>query len=422
MTRLNFRPAEAAFWDEGDLDREYRRQLDVCHTCRLCFNLCPAFPDFFTRIDAVDGQMSRLNQADLDAFTDLCFECKLCDLKCPYVPPHEFNIEIPRLVLRARAVHVRRHGVRFGDRMLGDTDRLGQMGARTAGLANFGNSNPVSRFFIEKLIGVDRRRLSPRFNSPTFAQWLKKNKPAPPAAPAAKAVLFYSCLVNYNDPSIGRALCAILSHNNVELTAPDQKCCGMPAMDGGDMKAAVSKAQYNVSQLAPLVDRGYDVIVPSPTCGYVLKKEYPDLVGTTEAEKLSSHTFDVSEFLLRLKREGKLDSDFKAPPGEVAYHLPCHYKAQRIGNRYAELLRGAGARVKVVDKGCSGIDGTWGMKKDHYQMSNEVAEHMLEEFRAASDAVACTDCLLAGLQITQGTGRTVKHPLHLLASAYGLEF
>jgi len=422
MTRLNFRPADEAFWDESDLDREYRRQLDVCHTCRLCFNLCPAFPDFFSRIDAVDGKMEMVTRSDLDSFTDLCFECKLCDLKCPYVPPHEFMIELPRVVLRARAIRAEKHGVKFGDRMLGDTDRLGQIGARTAPLANFGNTNSVSRYLMEKVTGVDRRRLSPRFNRPTFGQWLAKNRPPVPAEPRAKAALFYSCLVNYNDPSIGKALVAILDRNGVEFVAPEQKCCGMPAMDGGDMKAAVAKAKFNVAHLAPLVDRGYDVVVPSPTCGYVLKKEYPDLVGTADSESVSAHTFDASEFLVKLKRDGKLESTPRSDLGEVSYHLPCHYKAQKIGNKYGELLRGAGAKVKVVDKGCSGIDGTWGMKKDHYEMSNEVAARMLEEFGASPDSEACTDCLLAGLQISQGTGRKVSHPLQLLAKAYGLTY
>jgi glycerol-3-phosphate dehydrogenase subunit C len=422
LTRLNFRPSEPSFWDESDLDREYRRQLDVCHTCRLCFNICPAFPDFFSRIDAVDGDMSRVSTADLDSFTDLCFECKLCDLKCPYVPPHEFMIEVPRVVLRSRALRAKRHGVKFGDRMLGDTDRMGEMASKTPSLANWGNSNAATRYLFEKMAGIDRHRLSPRFNAPTFKRWLQKNPPQAPKEPHSKVALFYSCLVNYNDPSIGRALLALLHHNGVEVVAPDQKCCGMPALDGGDMKAAVAKATFNVGHLVPYVDQGCDVVVPSPTCGYVLKKEYPDLVASAEAERVASHTLDASEFLVRLKKQGSLDTAVKAIPADIAYHVPCHYKAQRIGNKYAELLRGTGAKVKVVDKGCSGIDGTWGMKKEHYELSNKVASSMLNEIEASPGMDPCTDCLLAGLQITQGTGRQVHHPLQILAKSYGLSF
>jgi Fe-S oxidoreductase len=306
--------------------------------------------------------------------------------------------------------------------MLGDTDRLGRMGAMTAPLANWGNSNSVARYFIEKLAGVDRRRLSPRFSSPTFEKWFRDRPATKLQAPVARVALFYTCLVNYNDPSIGRALVSILEHNRVEVDVPEQKCCGMPAMDGGDMEAALAKARFNVTRLSEMIDKGYDVLVPSPTCGYVIKKEYPDLVGTDESENVAKHTFDASEFLIRLNREGNLDTSFKESPGDVAYHVPCHYKAQRIGNRYTELLRLAGGRVKVVDKGCSGIDGTWGMKREHYLMSNKVAKGMLEEFSSSPDHQACTDCLLAGLQITEGTGKPVLHPLHLLARAYGLSY
>jgi Fe-S oxidoreductase len=415
-----FSPSDPKFWSAEDLSDDYRRQLETCHTCRICFNLCPAFPDFFSRIDKVDGDMDRISKEDLDSFTDLCYQCKLCFLRCPYVPPHEFAIDIPRLVLRARAVRAKERGVKMGDKILGDTDRLGEMGARTAKLANWGNRNPFTRLLIEKLVGVDRRRLTPEFHSPTFKKWFQKHPPPFPDSPVAKVALFYTCLVNYNDPSVGRALMAILAHNSVEVALPDQKCCGMPALDGGDMGAALSKAEFNVHHLSAYVDRGYDVIIPSPTCGYVVKKEYPHLLGTEEAEKVARHSYDVSELLFRLKKEGHLNLAFRTSPGEVAYHVPCHYKAQMIGNKYVELIRAAGGKVKVIDKGCSGIDGTWGMKEGNFEMSNHVAENMLSEFKNSPGYQACTDCLLAGLQITQGTRMAVKHPLHILAESYGL--
>jgi glycerol-3-phosphate dehydrogenase subunit C len=421
LAKLIFNPADPTFWDSADLGREFRRQLEVCSTCRICFNLCPAFLDFFGRIDKVDGSISKVTPEDLTSFTDLCFECKLCDLKCPYTPPHQFGIDIPRLVLRARAVRARRDGVKLGDKLLGDTDLLGTFGSRTAPLANLGNRSGVARFFIEKAAGVDRRRIAPRYASPTFIGWYGRHR-EDTREPVAKAALFCSCLVNYNDPSIGRALVSILRHNRVEIAVPKQKCCGMPAMDGGDMEAALSKARFNVGSFSPLLEEGYDIVVPSPTCGYVLKKEYPQLLGTKEAEDFSARALDASEFLTKLRRAGHLDAPSGRPVGDVAYHVPCHYKAQKIGSKYVELLRAAGGNVKVVDKGCSGIDGTWGMKKEHYEDSQMVASKMLEEFRQAPSYRACTDCLLAGIQIAQGTGREVKHPLHLLADSFGLAY
>jgi glycerol-3-phosphate dehydrogenase subunit C len=422
LARLNFSPEEGVFWDGADLEREYRRELEVCAGCRICFNLCPAFPDFFGRIDKVDGDISKLGSSNLDSFTDLCFECKLCDLKCPYTPPHEFEIDIPRTVLRARAIRARNGGIPLGDRLLGDTDGVGAMGSRTAPLSNWGNRNRLARFFMEKAVGVDRRRKAPSYGRPTFKSWFERQPQLKFDSPTAKVALFYTCLVNYNDPSVGRALVALLSHHRVETVVPEQKCCGMPAMDGGNLNAAMAKARFNVSAMYPYVAKGLDVIVPSPTCGYVLKKEYPRLLGTKEAEEVGAHTLDVSEFLTQLKREGLLDSSFVRAPGDIAYHIPCHYRAQKIGNRYVELLRSAGGRVKVVDKGCSGIDGTWGMKRAHYEDSQRVASKMLEEFHESPGYQPCTDCLLAGLQISQGTGREVKHPLHILADSYGLAY
>jgi Fe-S oxidoreductase len=227
--------------------------------------------------------------------------------------------------------------------------------------------------------------------------------------------------VEYNNPAVGRATVAVLERNRVDVTLPPQRCCGMPYLDGGAISEARTLIADNVRTLAAAVREGREIVVPGPTCSYMLKREYPWLDGSEDAALVAAHTRDLFEYLTGLHAEGKLDTSFSKNPGGVAYHLPCHLKAQNIGTKSADLLRLIpGARVEVIER-CSGVDGTWGLKKEYYGLSLKVAEPLLSGIEAARADVAATDCPLAALQIAQGTGREAKHPVQILAEAYGLD-
>jgi Fe-S oxidoreductase len=330
--------------------------------------------------------------------------------------------------MRARAVEAKRSGVEMRDMMLSSPDEIGPVASRLAPLVNFANRNRTNRLLMEKAIGVHRDKILPNFHAETFERWFKKNVcQATFAAPSGdlKVAIFHTCIVNYNEPQIGKAAVRALQKNDVEVCdPPGQRCCGMPYLDAGRVEEALGHFRDNVKFLLPYVRQGYDIVVPEPTCGMMLKKEYADYLQDEErdqAMEVSNRVYDLSEYLIKLNSEGRLSKDFKVDVGKVAYHQPCHLKYQAIGAKSIELLRLAGAQVVFVDKGCSGHDGTWAMKKEYFNLAQIVARGLHRGVNESKADVVATDCSLAGLQIRQGTGRMTVHPIEVLAKAYGIE-
>ena len=417
---------DPTFWQPQALDTELRRVGDICHGCRRCFNLCPSFGSLFNALDRpeVDGEAEKLTARDLHTVTDLCYQCKLCFNHCPYTPPHRWNIDVPRLMLRAKAVQVRQRGQSLSDRFLGHVDFIGRLNSWLAPLSNWLLRLPFNRVAMEYVVGIHRKRQLPCYHRRTFARWFRRQErthiQATPA-PSAHAALFYTCSVNFNDPDVGVAATRVLQHNNIRVSCPQQRCCGMPFLDGGDIAAAVTNARRNVTSLAPLVKAGASVVVPGPTCSYVLKRDYPELLGTDDAKLVAEHTFDLCEYLMKRHAEGQLQTRFIKPMGTVAYQLPCHLKAQNIGYKSRDLMALIpGTRVHLVEK-CAGVDGTWGLKREYFDLSVKIAEPMVHALQAPVPDHLVSDCSLAALQIAQGTGRATRHPIQILAAAYGLD-
>jgi len=375
----------------------------------------------FKRIDAAGEDASVLTAADNKHIVDLCYQCKLCYNHCPYTPPHAWNIDFPRFMLRSKAVDVKeRGGVSRQDRALGDTDSVGKFGSALAPLVNFANRNKLNRILIEKLVGIHRDRNLPRFFRETFSKWFRKRQPSSSSGENGKVVLFHTCSVEYNAPKVGRAAVEVLEHNRISVASPEQRCCGMPFLDGGDIQSTIEAAAFNVKHLADAVRSGADVVVPGPTCSYMLKREYPDLLDTDDARLVAGATYDICEYLVKKAREGKLDRHFKVKPGRVAYQAPCHLRAQNMGFKSRDLMKAAGAEVELIER-CSAVDGTWGFKTEFYQLSMKVAEPLFEKIEQAKPDHTVSDCMLAGMQIEQGTGRTVLHPIEIIHMAYGLD-
>ena len=415
------------FWKQDAVDHELRRVYDICAGCRRCLPLCPSFKVMFDRldVDAVDGDVEKLSAADVKEVVDLCYQCKLCYNHCPYTPPHRWQVDFPRLMLRARSAEARAQGVTLQDRFLGNTELVGRLGSLTAPLSNWMNEFPPNRAVMQSVVGIHKGRQLPRFHRETFSKWFDQRRrptvPAPLAAPAnLKVALFATCSVEYNDPGTGKAMVAVLEKNGVDVSLPAQRCCGMPYLDGGAVKEAKALIADNAQSLAQAVREGREIVVPGPTCSYMLKQEYPWLDGSEDANLVAAHTRDLFEYLSGLHAQGRLDTRFPRPPRKIAYQLPCHLKAQNMGTRSADVLRLTGAEVETVER-CSAVDGTWGMKKEYFQLSMKLAEPLFKDIEVARHDRVATDCPLAALQINQGTGRTAEHPIRILASAYGLE-
>jgi glycerol-3-phosphate dehydrogenase subunit C len=424
-------PNRARYWDERDLEGELRRVFEICHSCRMCVNFCGSFPDLFARVDrdietrGAEGA-ERLDAVDFTSVVDLCWQCKMCYIECPYTPDqgHAWMVDFPRLAMREKAVRTRRNGVKMQDRALGEPGKLGAlMSGPQAPLSNFVNTNRLLRKVNEKVLGISSEFPLPTFAQQSFERWLKKHKPLAGAGKAGTVAIFATCTGDYNFPRIAAATVKVLEKNGFNVVRPQQECCGMPNLDGGDIEEAKAKARRNVASLYPLVEDGKSVVVPGPTCSYTIKKEWPELLGSPEAKKVAAATFDVMEFLEKLRREKTLVKDFEEPLGKVAYHAACHLRAQKIGTPGARILGLVpDTEVDIIEK-CSAVDGTWGMKAQYYELGRKYAQKLargIEHAFGGEPTVVVTDCPLSALRIKAENEVPAIHPAEALARAYGL--
>jgi len=413
-------------WSRVDLDKETHRVYEICDGCRRCFNLCPSFNTLLDRIDRHDSDVTKLAQADLEQVANECYYCKLCYNHCPYTPPHQYAIDFPRLMVAWKKQIVQEKGARWRDRLLIQTDRIGPLGSRLAPLANRLLRSRWARKLGERLFGVHAERWVLPFASQAFGQWWRnRGTVGANVPPRAKVALFAGCLINYQATDVGKAVVQVFEKNGVEVAMPDQQCCGMPSFDLGDVRTIIQAAQANLRFLQPWLDQGYDIVTPLPSCSLMLKREYPYVLPGDETARLSQRTFDVCEYLMRLKKEGHLSMDFVKNPGRVAYQVPCHLRDQNIGFKSKELMELTGATVEVVER-CSGHDGTWSAKTEFFDLSMGIARKAVREMADSGADVTASDCPLAAVQLDQaGIGgspgrRRTLHPIEIVRDAYGL--
>jgi glycerol-3-phosphate dehydrogenase subunit C len=409
-----------------DVVKETMRIFEVCDGCRRCFNLCPSFNTLFERIDAGDSDLSKLAPRDFEQVADECYYCKLCYNHCPYTPPHQYEIDFPRLMVGWKKLQAQEGRIRWRDRLLVRTDWIGKLGTLVAPLANWAMAKSWVRGLMHRVLGIHRNRRLVAFEEETFPHWLvrtqgdgRRSRPAVNVEPAARVALFSTCLVDYHCAEVGQATVAVLEKNGVEVVRPEQQCCGMPLFDTGDIQAILKKARANVSALMLWVEKGYDIVAPVPSCSLMLKREYPHLLQTEDAKRVAAQTFDVCEYLMKLKKQGKLDTNFSQRPGKIAYQIPCHLRDQNIGFKSKELMELTGASVEVIER-CSGHDGTWGVKVEFFDLSMKIAAKAVREVEAVQADLIVSDCPLSGAQLTQAGGRPTLHPIQVIKWAYGL--
>jgi len=421
------------FYDEAKLDAETRRVFDICHGCRRCFNLCDSFPRLFDLVDAAPNEMEGVKSADFKQVVDACTLCDMCFMtKCPYVPPHEFNLDFPHLMLRHRAVEHRKQQLSFAQRQLTETDRNGKLAAMAAPLANWASSteNVAARAVMERVAGIDRRAVLPKFHGRTFTARAKYEVPPVNAdAPGfgRKAVLYATCFVNYNGPDIGMAARAVLARNGVETEVAYPACCGMPQLEQGDLGRVAEQARKVAAGLKDYLDRGYDVIALVPSCVLMLKFEWPLILpGDAAVKRLSSATFDIAEYVVDIARRNGLAEGLRPLDGGVCLHLACHARAQNMGQKAAEMLRLIpDADVQVIER-CSGHGGSWGVMLGNFDSAIKVGRPVARQAAQSGKAHLASECPLAGDHIAQGIALqdgappTPEHPIQILARAYGL--
>ena len=427
------------FWDETKLDAELRRVFDICHGCRRCFNLCDSFPKLFDLVDGTPGEV--MEEVPSAAFKDVVDACTLCDMcfltKCPYVPPHEFNLDFPHLMLRYRAIEAKKGKVPFAEKELTKTDRNGRLASMVPGLANWASDtgNAATRGLLEKVAGVHREAALPKFHGTTFAVRARREESAlndkAPAFGKRKAALYATCFVNYNNPAIGMATRAVLAHNGVESKVVYPKCCGMPQLEHGEIEKVAANARAVAAEMSPLIDEGWDIVALIPSCALMLKFEWPLIVPDDPlVAKLARATFDAAEYVVDIHKKHGLAPGLQPLDGGVAVHFACHARAQNMGPKAAEMLRLVpGIDVAIIER-CSGHGGSWGVMKNNFETALKVGKPVAKTVAKNAKTYLASECPLAGDHIVQGLGRLdaadrpavdhSMHPIELFAKAYGL--
>jgi glycerol-3-phosphate dehydrogenase subunit C len=422
---LCYSPAERTYWQKDALQKEIRRIFEICHGCRLCFKYCDTFPSLFALLDQThDGDVKKITEAETGKILDTCFQCKLCEVNCPYTPRdgHAYLLDFPKLVARFRAVRVKQEGLSLKDRFLANPDGSAQLARASLGFANIANRMKIPRFFMEKLLGIHREKRLPDFAGRTFESWAEATGRIA-RSPGCEAVLFQTCFVQNNDPQLGRDTISVFEKNQVDIRCVKGLCCcGMPAWEKGDLKSLQAQAKQILAVLIPFVDKGAKVIVINPTCSMMFRREYVDLVAPEDREgatKLARAAMDPSEFLWSIREESRFSADFKsAPEGTVAYHAPCHLRAQAIGFRSRDLLRKIPGIKPVMVQECCGHNGTYAMTVEGFEPSRRIGKKAFDGMREANADLWASDCPLAAIQFQQHAGIRPMHPMSILARAY----
>ncbi len=426
------------FYDPAALDAELRRVFDICHGCRRCFNLCDSFPRLFDLIDeSKTGELDAVDSADFKPVVDACTLCDMCFMtKCPYVPPHEFNLDFPHLMLRYRAVEAKAGAIPWTARQLTETDRNGKLAAPVAGLANWatGRGNRLTRAALQRVAGVHHDAELPKFHGKTMMARSRADTPAvDPSAPAfgRKALLYATCFMNYNNPEAGTLAHAILAKNGVDATVVYPACCGMPQLEQGELDRVADKARKIAASLRPQVDAGRDVIALVPSCALMLKFEWPLLLPDDDnVRALAAATRDFSEYVVDIAKHEGLAPGLQPLPGRVALHIACHARAQNMGQKGADMLRLIPEADLAVVERCSGHGGSWGIMKENFDVAMKVGRPVARRALESDSPFIASECPLAADHIRQGVERLAESenavppraytPIELLAMAYDL--
>ncbi|MDJ0863374.1 MAG: heterodisulfide reductase-related iron-sulfur binding cluster [Gammaproteobacteria bacterium] len=432
-TRHSLDWKSAAFYDEQALFEELERVYDICHGCRRCVSLCNAFPTLFDLVDESDTmEVDGVAKADYWRVVDECYLCDLCYMtKCPYVPPHEWNVDFPHLMLRGKAVKHRKGQVKTRDKILTSTDTVGRWAALpvVVNAVNAVNRSKTGRKLMEKALGIDPRAPVPQYHRKTLGKRMARHQSPgleaePTASTRGKVALFGTCYGNYNEPEIGEDLVAVFEHNGIPVTlAAGTRCCGMPKLELGDLEAVDRAKEANIRALAKLVDEGWDLVAPIPSCVLMFKQELP-LMYPEDAQvaKVKEAFFDPFEYLMLRHKEGKLNTEFKQSLGKVAYHAACHQRVQNIGLKTRDVLALVpDTQVTPIER-CSGHDGTYTVKSEFHTAAMKICRPVVNRVKKDAPDHYGSDCPMAGRHIAHGldNGSQPEHPLTLLRRAYGI--
>jgi Fe-S oxidoreductase len=421
------------FYDDNVLFEELERVFDICHGCRRCFNLCHSFPTLFDLIDESDTmEVDGVAKDDYWQVVDHCYLCDMCYMsKCPYVPPHEWNVDFPHLMLRAKAARFRKRGVSTRDKILSATDKVGKLAGIpvVVNVVNATNRSKAGRKLLEGALGVHKNAPVPEYHSKTARKRLSRLVNAPGSETTAtaettgKVALFTTCYCNRNHPAVNEDLVAVFEHNDIAVTlASKEVCCGMPKLELGDLESVAKAKEQNIPALVKLVDEGWDIVTPIPSCTLMFKQELPLMFpNDPDVLKVRDAMFDPFEYLMGRHKDGLLKTEFKQSLGKVTYQVPCHLRVQNIGLKTRDALQLVPDTTIDVIERCSGHDGTYAVKKEFHDISKKIARPVVNKLKKADADHFASDCPMAAEQIVQEIDdHEAGNPMSLLRKAYGI--
>ncbi len=390
-----------------------KNNSDVCIRCATCMAICPVSrvtPKFPGPKQAGPGseRFRRPNEPSVDGWIDLCIGCHLCDMVC------SSGVNISELNLIAKAKYLDERGRPFRDWLLTHSTLYGSLGSLFSPFVNYLLRNSIIKRIAEAVLRIDRRRELPGYESSTFKQWFKKRH----SEGTRKVAYFYGCYTNANEVDVGKATVQVLEANGLEVILPPQRCCGIPMLGNGDFKGAEKMARYNVPSLLQTIRSGFDIIFSSTSCGHMIKHEYSHLLSIPGADEVAQHIFDIFEFLRNLKESNGLNTRFKELSLKAAYFAPCHLRALGIGLPALEILRLIpGLKIDPIEADCCGMGGTFGFKKEKYEISEEIGRDLAEAVDRLKPDIILSDCEGCRMQIRHLTGLKVLHPIQILRDA-----
>tara|TARA_Y100001933_G_scaffold153338_2_gene151745 strand:- start:814 stop:2142 length:1329 start_codon:yes stop_codon:yes gene_type:complete len=422
-----------AFYDKASLYDELERVFDICHGCRRCVSLCDSFPTLFDLVD--ESETLEVDGVDKDDYMKVVDQCYLCDLcaetKCPYLPPHEWAVDFPHLMLRAKAYKLRNQDTRWRDRVITSTDPIFDT-LSTPGIAQLANAAAASKTLRkagDRMLGIHPDAPVPRFEPKPLTRRLGTDVSAglpvtPGERTTGKVAIYVTCYGDHNEPRVVEDLVAVLNHNNVPVRIlKDAKCCGMPKLELGDLKKVEALKDANLPVFLQAIEDGYDILAPIPSCVLMYKQELPLMFPEDDdVAKVQRAFFDPFEYLMLRHKDGLIDTNFRTGLGKVAYHVACHQRVQNIGMKTRDFLKLVpDTEVTHIDR-CSGHDGTYAVKSETYDKAMKIARPVVNRVKQAEPDTFGSDCPMAGRMIAhgmEGSGEA-EHPITMVRKAYGV--
>lgn len=409
----------------------FQEAVELCSgvgQCRkkLVGTMCPSYMATLEEEHSTRGRANALRAAlngkmegglmgeNVHQVMDLCLECKACKAECPS------NVDMAKLKYEYLAHYHREHGYPLRSYLFGYIAHAARWGSALAPVSNWIAGSGLSRWFLDRFIGIDRRRTLPRFVREPFSRWFKK-RPSNARGAKGQVVLYNDTFAEYEEPQIAIAATVLLEKAGYEVILEESKvCCGRPMISKGFLTQARELAERNIEALLPYVERSVPIIGIEPSCILTLRDDYRDLVPGARSQQLADGVFMLEEFLAARARAGDLSLEFKPLARKVLLHGHCHQKAL-IGTAATCEVLGLPPQFEVeeVASGCCGMAGSFGYEKEHYEVSRQVGQQRL--FDVINTQPLDVEVVAVGTscrhQIADFTGRKARHWAEVLLEA-----